>query len=49
VLIDRPSLVGLGMLLTGELARPARFDPAPELDEIPEKDVEMLKALGYLQ
>ena len=49
VLIDRPSLVGLGMLLTGELARPAQFEPAAELDELPEQDVEMLKALGYLQ
>jgi hypothetical protein len=37
------------MLLTGEIARPARFEPAPELEEIPEQDVEMLKALGYLQ
>jgi arylsulfatase A-like enzyme len=48
VLIDRPSLVGLGMLLTGELARPPRYEPAPELDEIPEQDVKMLEALGYL-
>jgi arylsulfatase len=45
----RPPFAGLGMLLAERIARPPRFQALPELEELPEEDTEMLKALGYLQ
>ncbi len=45
----RPVFSGLGLLLTERLSQPPRFEALPELEELPEEDAEMLKALGYLQ
>lgn len=45
----RSSFAGLGLLLTERLERGPFFESMEEINELPDEDAEMLKALGYLQ
>ena len=46
---NRAVFAGLGHSLTRRLAVQPRFEPVINPDELPDQDVEMLKALGYVQ
>jgi arylsulfatase A-like enzyme len=46
---NRAVFAGLGRSLTRRLAVQPRFEPVINPDKLPDQDVEMLKALGYVQ